>query len=257
MNELILFVIAAAGGVLLFVLAVRWLRMHVRIETIHPWNKGLLYVNGRYRRTLEPGRHRLFHLLDRLEVFTVLTRPQQLTSGLINVASGDRLQFRLAASVFYEVADARVFHERDSLPLLRDAIEQALTAMAVEKPLTEFLDSRPTADQALADALAGVVPEIRVVSARISTVQLPPEVRRMFAEVEKAKFEGLAALERARGEQAALRSLANAARLLKDNPELKSLRLLQSVSAAGKGATIVLGHDAILANGSGTRLTES
>ena len=57
----------------------------------------------------------------------------------------------------------------------------------------------------------------------------------------KAKKEGEAALERARGETAALRSLANGARTLKNNPALFNLRLLQLISdPSAKGATIVL-----------------
>ena len=78
---------------------------------------------------------------------------------------------------------------------------------------------------------------------------LPPEVRRLFTEIERAKLEGLAALERARGENAALRSLANAAGMLKGNPELMNLRLLQSM-ATGKGQlTVVLGKDGLAATG--------
>ena len=51
-----------------------------------------------------------------------------------------------------------------------------------------------------------------------------------------------AALERARGESAALRNLANAARVLEGNPALMNLRLLQSLSAAqSAGNTLVLG----------------
>jgi hypothetical protein len=50
----------------------------------------------------------------------------------------------------------------------------------------------------------------------------------------------LAALERARGETAALRNLANAASLVKDNPALMQLRLFQSLSESS-GNTLVLG----------------
>jgi len=58
--------------------------------------------------------------------------------------------------------------------------------------------------------------------------------------VTKARQEGLAALERARGETAALRNLANAARLVSDNPALMQLRLLQVVGEQS-GNTVVLG----------------
>ncbi|HEY0204879.1 MAG TPA: hypothetical protein VGC15_12105, partial [Acetobacteraceae bacterium] len=53
--------------------------------------------------------------------------------------------------------------------------------------------------------------------------------------------EGQAALERAHGEQASLRALANAARMLRNNPELQNLRLLQAIGTAGSPVTIVLG----------------
>jgi hypothetical protein len=72
----------------------------------------------------------------------------------------------------------------------------------------------------------------------------------------RARQEGLAALERARGEQAALRSLANAAKMLDGNPALMNLRILQTLSAS-QGTTppptVVLGVPTglvpLLANG--------
>ncbi len=66
--------------------------------------------------------------------------------------------------------------------------------------------------------------------------------KRAFADVLKAKQEGQAALERARGESASLRSLANAARVLEGNPALQNLRLMQSLTTAqNAGNTLVLG----------------
>ncbi len=60
-------------------------------------------------------------------------------------------------------------------------------------------------------------------------------------------MEAVASLERARGEQASLRALSNAARLLKGNPELMNLRVLQALSAGpGKAAPTI-----ILSGGSG------
>ncbi|MFT3988485.1 hypothetical protein [Aestuariivirga sp.] len=74
-------------------------------------------------------------------------------------------------------------------------------------------------------------------------VMLSAETRKLYSEFERARLEGLAALERARGEQASLRSLANAARMLKGNPELMNLRLLQALQGQpGKAPpTLVLG----------------
>ncbi len=51
--------------------------------------------------------------------------------------------------------------------------------------------------------------------------------------MQTARHEGLAALERARGETAALRALANGARTLAENPALVQMRTAQVVADAG------------------------
>jgi hypothetical protein len=76
----------------------------------------------------------------------------------------------------------------------------------------------------------------------VKDVIFPADLKRAFAETLKAKQEGQAALERARGETAALRNLANAARVLDGNPALMNLRLVQSITAAqNAGHTLVFG----------------
>ena len=83
---------------------------------------------------------------------------------------------------------------------------------------------------------------ITVHAVEVKDVMLPADLKRAFGDVLKAKQEGQAALERARGESASLRNLANAARVLEGNPALMNLRVLQSLSAAqSAGNTLVLG----------------
>jgi hypothetical protein len=70
---------------------------------------------------------------------------------------------------------------------------------------------------------------------------VPSELKRAYAAVVAARREGAASLERARGETAALRSLANAGRLVADNPGLLSLRVVQELSGGGNTVMIGLG----------------
>ena len=65
-------------------------------------------------------------------------------------------------------------------------------------------------------------------------------MKEIFAQVVNARKEGLAALEKARGESAALRNLANAAKMIDDNPNLMQLRLVQSLGQS-TGNTLILG----------------
>src|SRR5207247_9344856 len=85
-----------------------------------------------------------------------------------------------------------------------------------------------------------------IISPDIKHIMWPGEMKKACEKVLKAQNEGQAALKKARGETAALRSLANAARMIDDNPNLLQLRALQALDNSS-GNTIVLG----LANGAG------
>ena len=97
--------------------------------------------------------------------------------------------------------------------------------------------------QTLREDLTPAAAELGVTlhSAEVKDVMFPGDLKRIFAEVVRAQKEGQAALERARGETAALRNLANAAKMLEDNPALFNLRVLQSVSGGAQGSTVVVG----------------
>jgi regulator of protease activity HflC (stomatin/prohibitin superfamily) len=166
---------------------------------------------------------------------------------LVDVTSADKLVFRLSAAVTYRITDPRQAYENNHLDMIRLAVADALVRLAAERTLEAFLAERPNLDAALRALIGTSICGCEIKAARIAALTLPPELRRLYAEVERAKLESAAALERARGEQAALRSLANAARMLKGNPELMNLRVLQALSVpAGKGQpTLVLGQSAL------------
>lgn len=221
---------------------------------VQPWETALMYAHARFERALGPGRHWFFRPFSRPQFVKLTTAEQATQLGPIEAYSREGFAFRLTLAFTYTVVDAQMFHEASAgalfypgvrLPGFDAALTAAAMAAAAARPMGEMVtDPQPLA----ADALAAVAPRFSAVTLAQSTVarlQLPPEVRRLFTEVEAARLQGLAALERARGEQAALRSLANAARLMRDNPELAQLRLLQVIETAKRPATIVLGSGAM------------
>lgn len=220
-----------------------------KIEIVYPWESALLYVDGAFRRQLAPGRHRVLTFGRKAEIFRVPNYTLSASMILSDVISADRFALRLGATPVTKIVDPRAAIEGHS-QYSRDlslVVAAALVAVAAERSLDELIAQRATLSEVLLERVQGKVAALEVQSISLSSFILPPETRRMLTEVERAKLEGAAALERARGEHAALRSLANAARLLKDNPELMRLRTLQAVSPTGKGATLVLGQDALAA----------
>ena len=80
---------------------------------------------------------------------------------------------------------------------------------------------------------------LRLLRVEVRDIMFPGELKRIFAQVVQAQKEGQAALEKVRSETAALRGLANAARMVEGNPSLQ-LRLLQQLGSS-TGNTVVLG----------------
>ncbi len=222
-----------------------------QVQTVYPWEHALLYVNGRFERDLPPGRHRLLSIGRTIYIARLQRIAFTQAVGPVDVITADQFALRLGATLTVKITDARAAAESQHqyLARLQLAAQDALVALATERSLQTLLAERSQLGAALLERLGHGTAELDIEGASLSSFVLPPETRRLMTEVERAKLEGQASLERARSEHAALRSLANAARLLKDNPDLMRLRTLQAVSPTGKGATLVLGSDALLATG--------
>jgi len=251
---IILFISLLAAAI-----GIRWLgnkyRNHLidNDDYIFEGEIGLLYNHGKFERLLEPGRVRLrswrFWQRQRYNVRRLSTMDNWIGSGDVDVMSADRLPFRIQVMVSYQITNFQRYALNQWVNTeLNNAMTRALTQFAFTTELAEIQGQQAAQDARLLDLIGQPLNEIEILSIAISKITLPPELRRLFVEVEKAKMEGEAALERARGEHAALRKMSNAARLLKDNPELAQLRLLQAVQESKGNSTIVLGQNAMLTN---------
>ena len=205
---------------------------------------GLLYQHGKFVEVLAPGRH--IHWGRTFTMTLSDVRKASLTIAGQEVLTADNIGVKLALVVTYQVIEpAKAAHDtqswyNDLYTAAQLALRTAVGAVTAETLLTQRPDFAP-------QLLARVQPEVAksglaVHAVEVKDVMLPADLKRAFADTLKAKQEGQAALERARGESAALRNLANAARVLEGNPALMNLRLMQSLGAAqGAGNTLVFG----------------
>lgn len=203
----------------------------------------LVYRDGVQERALGPGRHRLRRRRRELVRFDL--RPELVLVTNQEILTADGLAPRVTLAARVRVVDAGLAHEaaQDGAAELYVALQVALRNRVAARTLEELLAAREAlvaeVAQDVAPAAAAVGREVVEVAAR--DLAVPAELRYAAARVVVARQEGLAALERARGETAALRSLANAARLAQDVPALMQLRTLRAVETGG--ATVVLRAD--------------
>jgi regulator of protease activity HflC (stomatin/prohibitin superfamily) len=209
---------------------------------IHEWERGVLFKDGRLDTVLGPGPHRRFgrgFALRRVDV-----RPWIVQVPMQEIPTADGLTVKVTV-----VGRARVVDPALNVTASQDAHgalylnAQIATREVIAATTVEQLVA---ARQELGDALTAAVRGLDELGVALERLELkdvifPGEIKKAQAEVIVARAQGLAALERARGETAALRNLANAAALLKDHLALLQLRLVQQL-AATTGHTVVIGQ---------------
>lgn len=219
-----------------------WLRAQFERVVVDEHERGLRYDNGRIRGVVGPGTQWLFR--RRSYIHKVDVRPTLLSVRGQEILTKDAVSLKASAAVEYEIVDparALATHS-DFVAALHVAVQLALRELVGAVELEELLERRVDLQPQLAERLSPEADRlgVRIVRAELKDLMLSADMKRALAQVVTARKEGLAALERARGETASLRSLANAARSVAQNPGLLQLRLLQEVGRSS-GNTIVLG----------------
>jgi len=203
---------------------------------------GLLYHEGKLSATLTAGRHirwgRNFRLAH------VDTRKTLIQVAGQEVLSADSVGVKLSVVLTTQIVDAAKSaqaadnHSAHIYSATQTAIRTVVAGFTMEALLTQRVAIGAQLRELVAAPAEAMGVQIHAVEVR--DVMLPGDLRKAFSEVLKAKQEGQAALERARGESAALRNLANAARLIESQPALATLRFLQTLEASQTGQTFVM-----------------
>ena len=244
MNYNILFVISIIVFVIAAIIAMPAIKNLRHVFRVPEGWTGLVYHHGLYVRRNNAGRHFLWGFGWTVNMID-LRKTSLLVAGQ-EVLTADSVGLKFSLLVTCQITDpAKAMHETqhwqgDLYNAAQLALRTVINGIAAEALLQQRLEIG-------AQLLARMQPEaakigVNVLAIEVKDVMFPSELKRAFADVLKAKQEGQAALERARGESVALRNLANAARVLEGNPALMNLRLIQSLSAAqNAGSTLVVG----------------
>ena len=212
-----------------------------RRVTVDAWERGLLFRDGAVVENLGPGAHRRWR--TRYTVRRVDLRPWLLTVPTQEVPTSDGITVKVTAAARAKVLDPVTFVTavQDTPASLYLAVQVAMREVVSAHTVEDLLAGRAVLGTELGAAVRGVE-EVGVAfeHLELKDIILPSDLKRAQGEVLVARAQGLATLERARGETAAMRSLANAARLAEASPALLQLRLFQQL-AANPGHTVVIG----------------
>ncbi|NYE38967.1 regulator of protease activity HflC (stomatin/prohibitin superfamily) [Nocardioides cavernae] len=200
-------------------------------RTVQPWEALLERRDGEPTVVLGPGRHVVrrratYELVDLRERIDLV--PAQ------EVPTSDGVSAKVSAVFRWAVVDPVAFTERLRDPVgavylavqlgLRDALATREAEALVRETRTRLAEGVRERATAAADEVG-----VRLVDVVVKDVVLPHDLREAYAELVVGRHRAQAQLEAARAETAALRSLANGAKLLDDHPSLAQLRLVQAL----------------------------
>jgi regulator of protease activity HflC (stomatin/prohibitin superfamily) len=233
MNEwMIVALVFAIGGA---VVKVAWgFRVKVVVQA---YENALLFRDGEFIEKLKSGKTILWG--RGYEVSRVDGRWEEMVVQGQEFLTADRASVKISGIVRYRVVDAvKYFTETQAAKVhlytsVQMALRDVVGTMGVETVLKRQDSLAEQLKVLVVPAAEKLGLEVDAVLAR--DLMLAGDLKKAYQATLTAKQEALARLEQARGEAAAMRVTANAARLYEKNPAFMQLRALDAVAKLGEG----------------------
>ena len=216
--------------------------------TVNRDRVGVLFIDGRYIDTLGPGLYAFWKGQSESKVVEIDLRETMVDVGGQDIMTADKVTLRLNAVVTYKIVDARkaVSQTDDVRQALYRETQLVLRSVIGARELDAFLTEKDAVATEIEENVRRRAGELglEIASVGIRDVILPGDMKDLMNKVTEARKAAEANLISRREETAAMRSQANTAKLLADNPvlmRLRELEVLEKIAAAGK-LNIVLGE---------------
>jgi regulator of protease activity HflC (stomatin/prohibitin superfamily) len=218
------------------------------ICTVERNHVGVSFQDGEYVETLPPGEYAFWRNVTASKVVEVDLREQTLDIAGQEIMTADKVSLRMNAVVTYRIIDAWqavTVSDGATQSLYREA-QLALRAVVGTRDLDTFLTEKDAVTSAFEEQVRRRAGELglEIVSVGVRDIILPGEMKDLMNKVTEAKKAAEANLIVRREETAAMRSQANTAKVLADNPTLMRLReleVLEKIATSGK-LSVVLGE---------------
>lgn len=212
--------------------------------TVREYERAVFFRYGKIKRLLDEGRFYFFRFGAEVNIFDL--RKQISTVRDQELLTKDNVGVKLTLSIAYRIEDVKKLllatqnHSETLHTLAQLSLRSLISRIEVEK----LVENRNAISKELLEMVETGASSfgVKVEFAELKDFMYASELRRIFSEVLRAKQEGKAVLEKAHAEMAAVRTLANAARVMKDNKEIFQLKLLHVMSST-TGNTYVIGNE--------------
>ncbi len=214
---------------------------------------GLLFVDGRFVRTLDPGSYAFWNFQKNVTIDTVDLRVQAVEVAGQELLTRDKVSLRVNLAASVRVVDAvasRTKVAKSGEQVYRE-LQYGLRKAVSAKTLDELLGDKASLDGDIFGYVRGKAEAfgVEVLGVGVKDVILPGEMREILNGVVQAEKSAQANVIRRREEANAARSLLNTAKLIDESPvlmRLKELETLEKIVEKIDKLTVFGGLDGVL-----------
>ncbi len=225
----------------LVLLAILFLSSAIRV--LREYERAVVFRLGRFLAVKGPGLILLIPVIDKMRKVdlrvTTLDVPSQ------EVITRDNVSINVSAVVYFRVveADKAVIQVEDYYYATSQLAQTTLRSICGQAELDEILAEREKLNARIQEILdADTEPwGVKVSKVEIKEIDLPEEMKRAMAKQAEAERERRAKVINAQGELQASKTLAEAARIMAEQPASLQLRFLQTLRevSAENNSTII------------------
>lgn len=223
----------------------------IRSYTVENYEKAMLFVDGKYRKDLEPGIHYWFKNSIPIHVAKVDIRQQQMEINGQEILTRDKAALRMNAWAQYKVVDAQkallqnANYDKQLYVAFQLALREYIAGYNFDELLEKKEEVAPVVLQHVQSSAAALGVEVN--SFGIRDIILPGDVKEIMNQVLVAEKKAQANSIMRREETASTRSLLNTAKLMEDNAMLWKLKEMEYVEKiADKISNISLTGNGVL-----------
>ena len=213
--------------------------------TVMEYERGVLFQRGKLIGVLEPGFYQFWARSQPKVIIAPLRLQNTVISGQ-EMLTVDLIGIRLTLAITYRITDPvmAVTSTENLYDDIHQEVQLVLREAVTARELEALLENRGSLSDELQEAAAPRLEELGVELIRVGVrdIVLPGRMRDMMLLEVEAEREGRADLIRARHETAAARARANAAKILRENPQIARMQEIDALAtlAGGPGNLVLL-----------------
>ena len=202
------------------------------IRQIEQYERGILFVCGKYSKVLAPGWHIIWPIFQTCRKIDIRTKAVDVPEQV--AITSDNVSIRINAVIYYKVFDAgKALCEVEDFQYAVGQLAQTTMRNVVG---TVTLDQLLTDREKISLNICAIIDKatdpwgVKVENVELKDISLSAEMQRVMAKVAEAEREKNAVITKAEGEVEAARNLAEAANLMGNTPGALHLRTLATIN---------------------------